>query len=235
MDGQAALYSQAGFDGEAHRVASPGHNHHTRQQVPKIRAFAIFITHIYVKWWLTCEKTVDAAWNDLTLYHHLQAYKAVDEGISASAIKAMERHRWCLTVEMLPLAHFSSKVLNDDKRALARAILEHKPADLPMHIPGQRFGTGFVKPKFPTLLPTTSLADLANKDCCFRMHQLHIDPEFMSLDVKEWATIDAFKKSEVNVRATNVVNDCQAWRQAHIRLRRSGKGGAAPAECAAGS
>ena len=76
-----------------------------------------------------------------------------------------------------------------------------------MHIPGQRFGTGFVKSKFPTLLPTTSLADLANKDCCFRMHLLHIDPEFMSLDVKEWATIDAFKKSEVNVRAMNVFND----------------------------
>jgi hypothetical protein len=104
-----------------------------------------------------------------------------------------------------------------------------------MHIPEQRFGSGFVKPRFPNLLPTTSLADLANKDCYFQMHQLHIDPEFMSLDVKEWATIDAFKKSEVNVRATYVVNDCQAWRQAHIRLRRSGKGGAALAECAAGS
>ncbi len=180
----------------------------TRQQVPKIRAFAIFITHIYAKWWLTCEKAVDAAWNDLTLYHHLQAYKAVDEGIAASAIKALERHRWYLTGEMLPLALFSSKVPNDDKRALARVILEHKPTDLHMHIPEQRFGTGFGKPKFPTLLPTTSLADLANKDCWFGMHQLHIDPEFMSLDVTEWATNAAFKKSEVNVRAMNVVNDC---------------------------
>ncbi|KAK5901432.1 hypothetical protein CgunFtcFv8_026304 [Champsocephalus gunnari] len=112
----------------------------TRQQVPKIRAFVIFITHIYAKWWLTCEKSVDAAWNDLTLYHHLQAYKAVDEGIAPSAIKALERHRWYLTGEMLPLALFSSKVPNEDKRALASAILEHKPADLPMHIPEQRFG-----------------------------------------------------------------------------------------------
>ena len=65
----------------------------TRQQVPKIRAFAIFITHIFAKWWLTCEKAVDATWNDLTLYHYLQAYKALDEGIAASAIKALERHR----------------------------------------------------------------------------------------------------------------------------------------------
>ncbi|KAK5918331.1 hypothetical protein CgunFtcFv8_003105 [Champsocephalus gunnari] len=180
----------------------------TRQQVPKIQAFAIFITHIYAKWWLTCEKSVDAAWNDLTLYHHLQAYKAVDEDIAASAIKALERHHWYLTGEMLPLALFSSKVPNEDKRALASAILEHKPDDLPMHIPEQRFGAGFGKPKFPTLLPTTSLADLANKDCWFGMHQLHIDPEFMSLDVKEWATNAAFKKSVVNVCAMNVVNDC---------------------------
>ncbi len=48
----------------------------------------------------------------------------------------------------------------------------------------------------------------ANKDCWFGMHQLHIDPEFMSLDVKEWATNAAFKKSEVNVRAMNMLNDC---------------------------
>ncbi len=206
MEGQAALYSQAGFDGAAFLL--PQGTITTRQQVPKIRAFAIFITHIYAKWWLTCEKAVDAAWNDLTLYHHLQAYKAVDEDIAASAIKALERQCWYLTGEMLPLALSSSKVPNDDKRALARAILEHKPADLHMHIPEQRFGTGFGKPKFPTLLPTTSLADLANKDCWFGMHQLHIDPEFMSLDVKEWATNAGFKKSEVNVRAMNMVNDC---------------------------
>ncbi|KAK5905378.1 hypothetical protein CesoFtcFv8_006850 [Champsocephalus esox] len=109
---------------------------------------------------------------------------------------------------MLPLALFSSKVPNEDKRALSSAILEHKPDDLPMHIPEQRFGTGFGQPTFPTLLPTTSLADLANKDCWFGIHQLHIDPECMSLDVKEWATNDAFKKSEVNVCAMNVVNDC---------------------------
>jgi len=66
-----------------------------------------------------------------------------------------------------------------------------------MHIPEQRFGTGFGKPKFPTLLPTTSLADLANKDCWFGMHQLQIDPEFMFLDVKEWATNDAMRSKKL--------------------------------------
>ncbi len=193
---------------EQHITLLPQGTITTRQQVPNIRAFANFITHIYTKWWLTCEKAVDAAWNDLTLYHHLQTYKTVDESIAASVIKTLERHCWYLTGEMLPLALFSSKVPTDDKRALASAILEHKPADLPMHVPQQCFGTGFGKPKFPTLLPTTSLGNLANTDCWFGMHQLHIDPAFLSLDVKEWATNAAFKKSDVNVRAMNVINDC---------------------------
>ena len=82
-----------------------------------------------------------------------------------------------------------------------------------MHIPEQHFGFG--KPKFPTLLPTTSLADLANKDCWFGMHQLHIDPEFMSLDVKEWVANAALKKSEVNVHAMNVVNE---WAERVVKL-----------------
>ena len=98
----------------------------------KIRAFAKFFTHIYATWWMACDTAVDAGWNDLTLYRHLCEYKAVDEGIAASAIKALERHLWYLTGEMLPLALFSTKVPVGERRTLADAILEHKPADLPM-------------------------------------------------------------------------------------------------------
>jgi len=71
---------------EQHTAAPPQGTITTRQQVPKIRQFADFVSLVYAQWWLTCEKPVDAAWNDLTLYHHLQQYKAVDAGIAASAI-----------------------------------------------------------------------------------------------------------------------------------------------------
>ncbi|CAB1433119.1 unnamed protein product [Pleuronectes platessa] len=67
----------------------------------------------------------------------------------------------------------STKVPVGERRPLADAILEHMPADLPMRAPQL---TGFSKPKFPTRPATTSLADLANPDCWFGMHQLHIDP-----------------------------------------------------------
>ena len=40
----------------------------TRQQGPKIRAFATFVTYVYVAWWLTCKNSVDAPWSDLQIY-----------------------------------------------------------------------------------------------------------------------------------------------------------------------
>ena len=95
---------------EQHIAILPPGTITTQQQTPKIRAFADFIAHIYATWWLTSDKAVDAAWNDLQLYRHLYAYQAVDEGIAASAMKALRPHMWYLTGEMLPLALFSDKV-----------------------------------------------------------------------------------------------------------------------------
>ena len=115
---------------------------------------------------------------------------------------------WYLTGEMLPLALFSDKVPVGERRALAAAILTCKPAELPMRAPLLRFGTGFGKPKFPALSPTTSLADLANADCWFGLYQLDIDPSFLALGVEEWTTSEAFQVGVANVRAINVVNDC---------------------------
>lgn len=43
----------------------------SRHQVPKIRAFVTFVTHVYSKWWLTCKQAVDAPWNDLQLFKRL--------------------------------------------------------------------------------------------------------------------------------------------------------------------
>ena len=128
---------------------------------------------------------------DLTLYHHLYTYKSVDDSIAASAIKALQRHLWYLTGEMLPLALFSTKVPVGERRA--DAILEHKPAVLPMKSPQLRFGTEFGKPKFPALSPITRLSDLANPDCWFGMDQLHTDPSFLSLSVEDWTTNAAFQ------------------------------------------
>ncbi|KAJ8377659.1 hypothetical protein AAFF_G00255040 [Aldrovandia affinis] len=61
---------------------------------------------------------------------------------------------------------FSTKVPVGERRAFADAILEHKPAGLPMRAPLLRFGTGFGKPKSPALSLNTSLVDLAPSAAC---------------------------------------------------------------------
>jgi len=82
----------------------------TRQQVPNIRAFVTFVTHVYCIWWQTCKKTVDAPWHDLQLYKRLMQYKMIDKNIAQSATRDLNRHRWYLTAEMVPLALFSHNV-----------------------------------------------------------------------------------------------------------------------------
>ena len=74
-------------------------------------------------WWLTCSIAVDAPWNDLNLYRKLLLYSDVNALISASAIKAMKRHLWYLTEEMVPLALFSDKVPAQEKQALTTKLL----------------------------------------------------------------------------------------------------------------
>jgi len=118
----------------------------TRQQVPKIRAFVTFVTHVYGIWWLTCKKTVDAPWHDLQLYKCLMQYKMIDKNIAQSATRALNRHLWYLTAEMVPLALFSHHVPDTERKLLADALLDVKQPG--MQTPLNRFGAVGVSRNF---------------------------------------------------------------------------------------
>ena len=125
----------------------------SRHQVQKVRAFATFVAHVYMIWWLTCKKTVDSPWNDLKLYKCLLAYETVDKLISHSAIRALNRHLWYLTAEMVPLALFSTRVPLNERRAVADALLKFRPSSLSdLQAPLHRFGNGWGKPNFPSCI-----------------------------------------------------------------------------------
>ena len=56
------------------------------------------------------EDCVHAPYNDLCLYKDLIRYGSVDPEVSASAIKALQRHLWYLIAEFVPLALYSEDV-----------------------------------------------------------------------------------------------------------------------------
>ena len=179
----------------------------TPQQLTRLRDFVLFATIIYSSWWMTCSSATDAPWNDLTLYKKLLAYDAVNATVSQSAIRALKRHLWYLTQEMIPLALFSEMVPKAERQALASRLLEVKP-DEELASPCNRFGSGFGKPKFPeNISESTSLADLAGSDSWFTLNLLCVNEQFFAENVEDWPLSPAYQSSVVNVGAFNVVND----------------------------
>jgi len=157
----------------------------TSTQPQKLRSFVTFICLIYSRWWMTSSSAVDAPWHDLCLYQDLVKYAQVNPGISASGLKALNRHLWYLCSEMIPVALFSDTVPKDELQYLAERLLMMQPGD-DVTIPRNRFGTGFGKPKFPTITSTTRLGDLITDDSWFIFRLLEMDTEFLNHDVQAW-------------------------------------------------
>ena len=179
----------------------------TKHQVPKVTNFVQFVTLIYCPWWSQSSCSVDAPWNDLVLYHNLLKYQQVNQVVAKSALKALDRHLWYLTAELVPLALFSSKVPSIERQKLADTLLDTKP-EAERHAPHHRHGTGFGKPKFSKEVGLQSkLADFVTEDSWFFFSVLKLDSSFLHLDVAAWPEADSFKTSLANVTGMNVIND----------------------------
>ena len=116
-----------------------------------------FVTLVYIPWWLKSTSPTDVQCNDRDLYIRLLEYEKIDRSISSSALKAFQRHLWYLTSEMVPLSLFSDMVPTTDKENIAKKLLEIKPDDTTI-LPQERFGTGYGKPKFPTMTGHTRIS-----------------------------------------------------------------------------
>ena len=111
-----------------------------------------------------------------------------------------------MTEELVPLALFSSKVPDDDRCAMADSLLAVKRGSELIR-PGNRFGTGYGKPKFPADVSlSTTLANMVGPDSWFTFHALHLNPEFLTEAVASWPTRPAYQAATVNIQAINVVS-----------------------------
>src|SRR6218665_2041986 len=126
----------------------------TRHQVTKFHEFVTFVTHVYLMWWISCKKAVDAPWNNLQLFRHILQYKLVNTDASQSAKLAFSNHFWYMTAEMVPLALFSSPLV--ERQALGDALLKVQPS-MPLQSSQHRFGSGWGKPQFPSPINLSSL------------------------------------------------------------------------------
>src|SRR6218665_2667093 len=147
----------------------------TRHQVTKVREFVTFVTHVYLMWWISCKKAVDAPWNNLQLFKRILQFDLVNTDASQSAIRAFCNHFWCMTAEMVPLALFSLLVPLVERQALCDALLKVQPS-MPLQSPQHRFGSEWGKPQFPSSINlSTQLCDLVDTDLWFTMFRFQIN------------------------------------------------------------
>ena len=175
-------------------------------QLCKLKDFVTFVCHVYCDWWLQCQSARRAPFLDLCLYKTLLKYETVNSVIAKSALRALNRHLWYLTQEMVVLALFDSNVPNKDRQDMADRLLLLKPESLPT-MPVNRFGKGYGKPRFPSLDADTSLADLLGHDSWFTVQMLKLDVSFLDLPVFEWEETESYSDGLKIIKNVKVLND----------------------------
>jgi len=153
--------------------------------------FGLFIALVYIRPWITCANSCDAPTNDLALVCAFTDYRSISEIISTAATKAITRHLWYLSEELIPLSLFSDHVSIDTKRQMVlriREIIGHG-------VEYQERSTRYTVQDMTTLLNNPLESFIGPASALF-FSALHIDETFLESDVEEWANIDSFQKPE---------------------------------------
>jgi hypothetical protein len=166
--------------------------------INKLERLCLFVTLIYVKYWLSSSVAADAPVNDLELYKILIKYMEYDSELAAVAMKTFNNHYWYMTEEVVPFAFFSEKCSNDIKKQLAKAIMKqpNKVKDLARG-----------KPIFPVLTPSTNIQLLVGPNSWFIFQQLGCDGEWLKNCPTTWKDNEEYKKMHYIFTNIKVVND----------------------------
>ena len=172
----------------------------TKHEKTSCLEFGLFVALIYVQSWITSPNSCDAPINDLHLIQALTAYKKTSKIIATAGLKAISRHLWYLSEEMVPLCLFSDMVSVQSKCSIVAQLQGNPSTD------GCRRSVRY----------DTSTADkLSGKEIesfigpasHFFFDALHLDASFLKEDVEKWEELSSYKQAVQIVNALKVVND----------------------------
>lgn len=172
----------------------------SRSVVKNLKNICLFICLIYVKHWMQCCVTRNAAYNDLLFIKELKRYSKVNKEISNLAIDKFKEHLWYLGSELVVLSLFSDKVPGSTKQQMFENM--------------RRLDNGqWTKRNFRLLESSDifekDLEDLVDESSMPALQSLRINIQFMfDNHANEWKHLDAYKIAKTTVDSLHVVNDC---------------------------
>ena len=87
-------------------------------QLAKIQRFVQFCIFVYVPWWMACPVASAAPRNDMLLWNSCRQYVEVDSACASAATKALSRHLWYLSEELVLLSLFDDGVTEQEKEQI---------------------------------------------------------------------------------------------------------------------
>ena len=169
----------------------------TDEEQDGLGAMSIFLPIVYVPVWFSCSDAISAPYNDLLLLKKLELYKGVDARLAESALKALKRHLWYLSEQLVGLSILCDDVPDMTKSAMVEN-LEGPPKE------GLKRVDGKTLPDINSL----ELQDFVTSKSMEVFPKLGIDTGFMLLEPSLWHESAAYRSAQKKARALRVVNDC---------------------------
>ena len=82
----------------------------TARETNMIRSINLFICMVYLKSWFSAPLTIQAPLNDLTCFERLAKFNSINPHVAEVARKALSRHTWHLSEELIALSFFDDRV-----------------------------------------------------------------------------------------------------------------------------
>lgn len=178
----------------------------TNSQISKLERFVVFTVCVYVQWWIVCPVPASAPVNDLILVENLDKFAPHDSTLIEKARKALSRHTWYLTEELVPLALFSPMVSEEIKDEMRMSLLRYEITDITKRV-GLSYG-GYGKPYLPSIPESgTSLVDLIGPDSFRFFTILGLPYQFLHIPAIDWMNNDDYQKMKMIVDKLQVVNE----------------------------
>jgi len=172
----------------------------TASEKKNLSEFCIFAAHVYVPAWIACPMASDAPVNDLILFRKIKQYADINKVVSQAAIKKLQNHTWYLGSEMVPLALFSNKVSDEEKKLIVEAMI-HSEDD--WSVRGIKCSVAKCDQ-----LEKRQLHELVTSSSAAALRLLGLNIVVLSgTDPQTWEEIAEFRETKAVVTSMKVVND----------------------------
>ncbi|XP_026292677.1 uncharacterized protein LOC113217050 [Frankliniella occidentalis] len=172
----------------------------TRYEKTGVERVCLFVVKIYIHHWFTCQIARWAPRNDLELLGSLRAYAEFDPQVADKGLKAVGRHLWYLSEEIVGLAFFDEIVSADTKIKMVHSMKTNKGSNIPPH---RLSVTGSAL----KALAYRGLEDLVTTSTMNFFKKAKLPTDFLEKPPLEWESDPSYKECLAVVRNLKVVND----------------------------